>query len=78
MNIYLISQKENVGYDTYDEAVVCAPNEAAARLINPDGEEWGDTSSGWCSSPDKVTVKMIGQAAPSMEHGVVCSSFNAG
>ena len=35
MNIYLISQKENNDYDTYDSAVVVAPNEEVARRIHP-------------------------------------------
>ena len=35
MNIYLISQTENTGYDTYDSAVVCAENEEEARTTHP-------------------------------------------
>ena len=35
MNIYLISQEKNSGYDTYDSAVVCAENEEAAKLTCP-------------------------------------------
>jgi len=35
MNIYLISQNVNDGYDTYDSAVVIAPDEDSARRIHP-------------------------------------------
>lgn len=35
MNIYLISQTENDGYDTYDSCVVVAENEDMARRITP-------------------------------------------
>ena len=46
-NLYLISQTENNGYDTYSDAVVCAENEDDARHIHPseyykyhDGKLW--------------------------------------
>lgn len=35
MNIYLISQNKNVGYDTYDSAVVAAETAEAARCTHP-------------------------------------------
>lgn len=37
MNIYKISQTVNVGYDTYDSAVVVAENELEAAKIHPFG-----------------------------------------
>ena len=37
MNIYLLTQEENTGYDTYDSAIVAAPNAKAAKKINPGG-----------------------------------------
>lgn len=37
MNLYLISQNDNRGYDTYDSAVVAAESEAQARAIHPNG-----------------------------------------
>ncbi len=41
MKLYLISQNENSGWDTYDSAVVAAENESEARIINPGGyREW--------------------------------------
>ena len=35
MKLYLISQDENDGWDTYDSAVVVAENEVDARSIHP-------------------------------------------
>lgn len=35
MNIYLLSQTENTGYNTYDSCVVIANNEEEAKLIHP-------------------------------------------
>lgn len=35
MKLYKISQNVNNGYDTYDDAIVCAENEHEARKINP-------------------------------------------
>ena len=90
MNLYLISQDENMGYDTYDSAVVAAPNEDIARNTNPAGgpllndetaherSRWGWHYSSWCSDPSKVKVELIGTAAENIEQGVICASFNAG
>ena len=83
MKLFLISQTENDDYDTYDSAVVCAPDEDAARLMDPGKDngtpaDFGRQYSSWCSSADKVTVQLIGDAAPGLPLGVVCSSFNAG
>ena len=74
MKLYLISQSENNDYDTYDSAVVCAPNEATARSITP-GYGFG---SSWCSSPQAVKVEFIGDASCDVKEGVVLASFNAG
>ncbi len=38
MNLYLISQNVNGDYDTYDSAVVAAPNEHYAKHMHPDGK----------------------------------------
>ena len=50
MNLYLIWQEENMGYDTYDSAIVCAKNGDEAVKIHPSGyqknweefNEWAD------------------------------------
>lgn len=81
MNLYLISQTVNNGYNTYDSAVVCAPDEETARRIHPTKcqELWEDEDSRtWAPTPEDVRVKLLGVAALDIEPGVVCASFNAG
>lgn len=79
MKIWLIEQDENNNYDTYDSVVVVSASEDGARNMNPDGSNWGRALSSWASSPDKVKVTCIGDAAEGLEEGqVICSSFNAG
>ena len=84
MKLYIISQTENNDYDTYDSAVVAAPDEHTARNTHPVGEEphkniWGMGLFGtWCNTPDSVTVEYIGEAAEHIRQGVICASFNAG
>ncbi len=86
MNLYLISQTANSGYDTYDAAVVAAPNEATARQTNPSayGREncqinWSDRQWYWCDSPADVTVELIGtDAHPELGWRVILASYNAG
>ena len=80
MNIYHISQTVNTDYDTYDAAVVCAPDEETARNIYPETGEPADWSSiwSWCSSPSDVQVRYLGPADPSVKPGLVLASFNAG
>lgn len=78
MNLYLITQTENAGYDTYDSAVVAASTEAVARNTNPQGE-WASRFSAWATSPDNVTVERIGVAKKPYSDGtIVLASFNAG
>lgn len=79
MKLYLISQEVNTGYDTYDSAVVAAENEDAARRIMPGGwQEWGSKFSSWAYDPSQVEVRYLGEAAPEIEAGEICASFNAG
>jgi hypothetical protein len=80
MKLFLISQEHNTGYDTYDSAVVVAPDEETAKQIHP-----GDIESpnynllgAWCSDPEYVTAQYLGEAAEGIEQGVVCASYNAG
>lgn len=79
MNLYRISQTVNNDYDTYDSAVVCAADEAAARAIHPGMDEpCRRGRSSWCVIPDEVTAELIGTAAPGLPEGVVVASFNRG
>jgi hypothetical protein len=81
MNLYLISQKANNGYDTYDSAVVAAPDEETARQMNPGNGEpmkWGEKWTSWAYAPEQVTVGLLGTAVEGTKQGVICASFNAG
>ena len=92
MNLYLLTQDENNGYDTYDSCVVAADSPKDAVLIHPNDEVFGSDPMSkfegwakgtrrsydtWCSSPEQVKVKLVGVAAEGIT-GVVCASFNAG
>lgn len=78
MNLYLISQTENNNYDTFDSAVVCAPDAETARNIIPGGGKWGDSWSEWASRPENVTVEYLGVASEEINQGIICASYNAG
>lgn len=81
LRLYLISQEENRGYDTYDSAVVAAKNEHDAKRIHPSGRTISEDSygyGGWVNDPEKVSAKLIGVADSSVSAGVICASFNAG
>lgn len=80
MNIYKISQTENDDYDTYDSAIAYAETEEESRSIHPDGStnwDWYKQRL-WVNSPDKVTVKKIGETNLEVKSGVILASFNAG
>jgi hypothetical protein len=78
MNLYLLSQSEVSGYDTFDSCVVVAKDEKAARKIYPGLSSPISPSPTW-SKPEYVKVELIGVAARGLKGGeVVCSSFNAG
>lgn len=84
MKLYLIYQAQNTGYDTYDAAVVRAPDELTARSLNPrngelmTNEDWEETHSPWCSSTEHVKAQYLGEAEEGAEQGLVLASFNAG
>lgn len=93
MNLYKISQTENNDYDTYSDAIVCANNKDEARMIHPSGNQpsklkmdgseddynaWDYTYRSWCSSPELVTVELIGVAIEGIKKGIVLASFHAG
>jgi hypothetical protein len=82
MNIYIIERTDACDYDEYDAAVVCAENEESARDTHPNGDpvNWAALPKygSWVTSRDKVTVRLVGVAAPFSVAGVILSSFNAG
>jgi hypothetical protein len=77
MKLWLISQDENGGYDTYDSVVVAADMEGLAREVHPGGE-WSADYSLWASAPEKVSVRRLGKAVGCAAGEVICASFNAG
>lgn len=92
LQIYLLRQNSNRGWDTYDSCVVFAQSEGEACLIHPAGDmTWNGSRwvadwevgvafeylHGW-ASPDEVEVTLLGEAIPGSKSGVVCRSFNAG
>ena len=92
MKLFLISQEQNSGYDTFDSAVVAAPDEDTASKINPGSSmhgqpghmhtpilmDWSAFIDDWCDREDQVVVKYLGKAAPGITLGCICASFNAG
>lgn len=77
MKIYLISQKVNNGYDTFDAFVVFAPNEDAARLVHK-LDSASDLYGNWVKHPQDINVEYLGEAREGAEEGVILASFNAG
>lgn len=93
MNLYLISQEINKGYDTFDSAVIAAESEQGARTTHPEtwdlcygedywispyGEKSDEDLSCWVAHPSEVSVKYLGQAVEGTQSGVILASFNAG
>ncbi len=86
MNIYLLKQDINNGYDTYDSAIVSAENEDEARKIHPsftinafNRVAWKYSESlGWVSfdDVDKIEVDLVGVS--NVDKGLVLASYNAG
>lgn len=79
MKLFLIEQDQNTSYDTYDSAVVAAPDEETAKRMHPGTgeppEKWGGMYPSWCDRPEEVTVRYLGEAV-GVAQGVVCASFN--
>ncbi len=83
MKLYLISQSENCGYDTFDSAVVAAASKEDARRIHPANKgsihpfNWD--CYGWAEHPDQVSCVEIGEAREEVTNPhVILASFNAG
>ena len=92
MNLYLISQTDNQGYDTFSSAVVAAENEKDAVRISPnDLYTWSEEDECWLfgdskerdyfsswTEPKNIKCELIGSAEQGMKKGLIMSSFNAG
>ena len=79
MNLYLISQNVNNGYDTFNSAVVAAETKEEAINIHPGGGlyEINVDNHVWATT-DKVSAEIIGVAKDRTKSGIICASFNAG
>jgi hypothetical protein len=78
MKLWLISQSVNTDFDTYDAAVVAATTEEVAKAMHPAGELSEFLHDCWVRDSSQVQVRLIGDAVPGTESGVVLASFNAG
>ncbi len=88
MNIYLLTQNANRGYDTFNSFVVAAPNAEEARRMHPRGDRrWvGPTDGGpgrWVWADDSWGIPgALGWVHPSdvtVEHvGIALEGVKAG
>lgn len=80
LRLFLLTQRENTGYDTVDSIVVAAHAEDDAKEIHPynNWRKGSISSKTWASSPKNVVAELIGVAEPHVERGIILTSFNAG
>lgn len=88
LKLFLLSQDENSGNDTYDSIIVCAKSPEIAKEFHPDWkakgpkslkELWKSPWSTWASSPEYVKIIYLGMAAKKFkENEIICASFNKG
>lgn len=81
MKLWKISQDVNIGYDTYDSAVVAAETMEEAKTIHPNGH--GEPLkvreySTWVGTAEEVDCEYLGEAKEGTITEVICASFNAG
>ena len=94
MKLYLLSQSEQNGWDTYDSMVVAAGSPAKAKQIHPSEHYYWDKkisswvwehtptqpvrSPEWANNPKNITTTFLGHAKAGTKEGVILASFNAG
>lgn len=84
MNLYLLSQNENCGYDRFISCVVCAETEDDAKTIEPDFDnnrkpfKPNNIYGTWAFTIDGIHCEYIGVAAPHLSRGVIIHSLYAG
>jgi hypothetical protein len=76
MKLFLIWQDINTDYDTYDSAVVVAPDEESARHSLPANWVGGCEEQHW-ALPENVHVQYLGESEETLPR-IVCASSNAG
>lgn len=82
MNLYLLTQNINTGYDTYDSCIVAAECKHDARRIDPNRDEdywkkYPDRMEMWVpyTQIEEIQVKKIGTT--DLPVGLVLASFHA-
>ena len=80
MNLYLLTQNDINGYDTYDSCVVVANSEDEAKNIHPAWyQTFGEDRCSWTDNTDKVNCTYLGEYAGDYKKSpIICASFNAG
>jgi hypothetical protein len=85
LKLYLLTQNDNNGYDTYDSCVVCAKDEKEAKKISPEGGIFVEAEgkkrfwyTSWAKKASSITCEEIGTANENQKKGVILASFNAG
>lgn len=85
MKLYLLSQNDNNGYDTYDACVVCAENEEDAKIMQPKYNGFKifdplniEPYTSWAKSAESISCVEIGEANENQKRGIILASFNAG
>jgi len=78
MNLYLITCTASGEWETYEAAVVAAPDQDTAKEIHPSGDkdQWGTGT--WAKSSESVRADPIGVASEGTECGVILASYHAG
>lgn len=74
MNLYLLTQDEIRGYDTFDRCVVAAPDEEAAKTLSPSN---GSNCSDWPAS-EYVKAHYLGEAKVGTKQRIILASYKAG
>jgi hypothetical protein len=80
MKLYLLENdgvNRSTDYGEDIDAVVCAKNEDAAKMMFPDGDEGYRHGDGWDPNNlirDNLRITYLGEAAESIEEGVITSS----
>lgn len=90
MKLWLLTQDENDGYDTFDSCVVAAVDDKSAVDFHPQDQRdidygyWNGVSAWeneyhqpWANSPDGVIAKLLCDGYDG-EPGIIIASYNAG
>jgi hypothetical protein len=75
MNIYLITQNVNTGWDTYDAMVVVAKDEKIAKELTI--EDRSHDTLTWTKF-EYLQCTLLGEAVKGSEEKIVFQSYNAG